>query len=67
MFGARTYEKEREKESIHAENMAAGGIGDTAIAVNSIFFWISGPYRWCTAWIFIEIPVHLPQSLCYVT
>ena len=36
MFGARKYEKEREKESIHSDNMAAVGIGDTAIAFNSI-------------------------------
>ena len=36
MFGARTYEKEREKESVHSDNMAAGGIGDNAIAFNSI-------------------------------
>ena len=28
----------RERESIHVDNMAAGGIGDTAIAVNSIIF-----------------------------
>ena len=60
-------ERERERESIHADNMAADGIGDIATAVNSIIFWIFGPNRSCTAWIFIEIPIRLPQSLCYVT
>lgn len=62
---------EWEKESsIHADDMADCVIGDGAITGDGIFESLlrvrRSPPFFSTAWIYVEVPVFLPQCLCYI-
>jgi hypothetical protein len=63
-----------ERDDVHADNVAdrqsSIGEGGAVVAGEIILFWslyLVDPSRLFTAWIYVEIPVRLPQRLRYLT